>query len=170
VTKNAPQMAIIQLGVAFKNFFSGRARYPRFRKKGACDRFTLTTTISSTSTVAASAYRNLAGCGCAKRCVSLVTSSSATISRVRLRTGNTIDGRDRPRSQGTYHASSEVAPSLTRIKPKAAKIPQPREGQAEASPATCPDCQYPHGRASQADHGFGAYVELKGVDAAGLVK
>jgi len=42
VTKNAPQMAIIQLGVAFKNFFSGRARYPRFRKKGPCDRFTLT--------------------------------------------------------------------------------------------------------------------------------
>jgi len=42
VTKNAPQMAIIQLGVAFKNFFNGRARYPRFRKKGICDRFTLT--------------------------------------------------------------------------------------------------------------------------------
>jgi len=33
VTKNAPQMAIIQLGVAFKNFFTGRAKYPKFRKK-----------------------------------------------------------------------------------------------------------------------------------------
>ncbi|WP_407965889.1 RNA-guided endonuclease InsQ/TnpB family protein [Bartonella sp. C271] len=42
VTKNAPQMAIIQLGVAFKNFFSGRSRYPTFRKKGVHDRFTLT--------------------------------------------------------------------------------------------------------------------------------
>lgn len=42
VTKNAPQMAIIQLGEAFKNFFSGRARYPKFRKKGINDRFTLT--------------------------------------------------------------------------------------------------------------------------------
>jgi putative transposase len=42
VTKNAPQMAIIQLGEAFKNFFAGRARYPRFRKKGVHDRFTLT--------------------------------------------------------------------------------------------------------------------------------
>jgi putative transposase len=31
VTKNAPQMAIIQLGDAFKNFFSGRASYPRLR-------------------------------------------------------------------------------------------------------------------------------------------
>ena len=41
VTKNAPQMAIIQLGRAFKNFFAGRARYPRFRKKGCNDRFTL---------------------------------------------------------------------------------------------------------------------------------
>jgi putative transposase len=42
VTKNAPQMAIIQLGKAFKNFFSGRAKYPQFRKKGMHDRFTLT--------------------------------------------------------------------------------------------------------------------------------
>src|SRR5579862_7994616 len=42
VTKNAPQMAIIQLGKAFKNFFSGHAKYPQFRKKGMHDRFTLT--------------------------------------------------------------------------------------------------------------------------------
>jgi putative transposase len=42
VTKNAPQMAIIQLGKAFKNFFSGRAKFPKFRKKGMHDRFTLT--------------------------------------------------------------------------------------------------------------------------------
>jgi putative transposase len=41
VTKNAPQMAIIQLGQAFRNFFAGRAKYPRFRKKGVDDRFTL---------------------------------------------------------------------------------------------------------------------------------
>ena len=42
VTKNAPQMAIIQLGVAFKNFFTGKARYPKFRKKGVHDRFSIT--------------------------------------------------------------------------------------------------------------------------------
>ena len=42
ITKNAPQMAIIQLGAAFKNFFAGRARYPKFRKKGRHDRFSLT--------------------------------------------------------------------------------------------------------------------------------
>lgn len=42
VTKNAPQMAIIQLGHAFKNFFSGKAGYPTFRKKGIHDRFSLT--------------------------------------------------------------------------------------------------------------------------------
>jgi putative transposase len=42
VTKNAPQMAIMQLGDAFKNFFAGRAKYPTFRKKGVHDRFTLT--------------------------------------------------------------------------------------------------------------------------------
>ena len=42
VTKNAPQMAIIQLGAAFKNFFAGRAKYPKFRRKGVHDRFSLT--------------------------------------------------------------------------------------------------------------------------------
>ena len=42
VTKNAPQMAIIQLGEAFKNFFAGRAKFPKFRKKGLHDRFSLT--------------------------------------------------------------------------------------------------------------------------------
>lgn len=42
VSKNAPQMAIIQLGEAFKHFFSGRAGYPKFRKKGVNDRFSLT--------------------------------------------------------------------------------------------------------------------------------
>lgn len=41
VTKNAPQMAIIQLGAAFNNFFAGRAKYPQFRKKGNNDRFSL---------------------------------------------------------------------------------------------------------------------------------
>ncbi len=33
VTKNAPQQAIKNLGTAFKNFFEGRAKYPRFKKK-----------------------------------------------------------------------------------------------------------------------------------------
>ena len=42
VPKNAPQMAIIQLGAAFRNFFAGRAKYPKFRKKGLHDRFSLT--------------------------------------------------------------------------------------------------------------------------------
>jgi putative transposase len=41
VTKNAPQMAIIELGHAFENFFNRRARYPTFRNKGRDDRFTL---------------------------------------------------------------------------------------------------------------------------------
>jgi putative transposase len=42
VTKNAPQMAIIQLGAAFANFFAKRARYPRFRRRGVNDRFSVT--------------------------------------------------------------------------------------------------------------------------------
>ncbi|VXB27925.1 RNA-guided endonuclease TnpB family protein [Massilia sp. 9I] len=41
VTKCAPQMAILQLGRAFSNFFAHRARYPKFRCKGRDDRFTL---------------------------------------------------------------------------------------------------------------------------------
>lgn len=42
VTKNAPQMAIIQLGEAFNRFFKGQARYPKLKKKGIRDSFTLT--------------------------------------------------------------------------------------------------------------------------------
>ena len=42
VTKNAPQMAIMQLGQAFENFFAKHASYPTFRKKGRDDRFTIT--------------------------------------------------------------------------------------------------------------------------------
>ena len=34
ITKNAPQQAIKNLGTAFKNFFSGTAKYPNFKKKG----------------------------------------------------------------------------------------------------------------------------------------
>jgi putative transposase len=41
VTKNAPQMAIMQLGRAFENFFAKRAAFPVFRRKGRDDRFTL---------------------------------------------------------------------------------------------------------------------------------
>lgn len=42
VTKNAPQMAIINLGRAFENFFNGTSHYPKFRRKGRDDRFTIT--------------------------------------------------------------------------------------------------------------------------------
>ncbi len=41
VTKCSPQLAIKQLGVAFSNFFKGKAKYPQFRKKGMRDRFSL---------------------------------------------------------------------------------------------------------------------------------
>jgi len=32
VTKCAPQLAIMQLGDAYKHFFKGEAKYPQFRK------------------------------------------------------------------------------------------------------------------------------------------
>jgi putative transposase len=42
VTKNAPQMSIMNLGEAFKRFFQGLAKYPQFKKKGIHDSFTIT--------------------------------------------------------------------------------------------------------------------------------
>ena len=39
VTKCAPQIAIQQLGNAYKRFFKGESKYPQFRKKGERDRF-----------------------------------------------------------------------------------------------------------------------------------
>jgi putative transposase len=41
VSKCAPQMAIKDLGKAFVNFFEKRAAYPKFKKKGHHDSFTL---------------------------------------------------------------------------------------------------------------------------------
>ncbi|AWY21511.1 transposase [Moraxella bovis] len=41
VTKCSPQLAIMQLGDAFKRFFKGESGYPQFRKKGINDRFSL---------------------------------------------------------------------------------------------------------------------------------
>lgn len=45
VSKCAPQEAIINLGGAFKNFFAGRARYPRFKKKGHRDSFKISSGV-----------------------------------------------------------------------------------------------------------------------------
>ena len=39
VTKVAPQQAIKNLGEAYKRFFSGNGKYPRFKKKGIYDSF-----------------------------------------------------------------------------------------------------------------------------------
>ena len=39
VTKCAPQLSIMNLGTAFKNFFAGHAKYPQFKKKGRHDSF-----------------------------------------------------------------------------------------------------------------------------------
>ena len=41
VTKCAPQIAIQQLGDAYKRFFKGESKYPQFHKKGEKDRFGL---------------------------------------------------------------------------------------------------------------------------------
>jgi putative transposase len=42
ISKCVPQMAIIQLGEAFQNFWAGRAEHPKFHKKGVHDSLTLT--------------------------------------------------------------------------------------------------------------------------------
>ena len=39
VTKNAAQQAIKNLGAAFRNFFAGKGKYPKFKKKGQHDSF-----------------------------------------------------------------------------------------------------------------------------------
>ena len=44
VASSCQQEAIIQLGKAFSNFFSKRAKYPKFRKRGENERFSLSNT------------------------------------------------------------------------------------------------------------------------------
>ena len=41
VTKRAPQLAIMDLGKAFTDFFAGRAAFAQFKKKGRKDSFAL---------------------------------------------------------------------------------------------------------------------------------
>ena len=45
ITKCAPQIAIQQLGDAYKRFFKGESKYHQFRKKGEKDRFSLSNDI-----------------------------------------------------------------------------------------------------------------------------
>ena len=45
VTKCASQIAIQQLGDAYKRFFKGESQYPQFRKKGEKDRFSLSNDV-----------------------------------------------------------------------------------------------------------------------------
>jgi putative transposase len=49
VTKCAPQEAIIDLGKAFGSFFSGKASYPRYKKKGMHDSFRVSSGFFSVS-------------------------------------------------------------------------------------------------------------------------
>jgi putative transposase len=118
VTKNAPQMAIIQLGEAFRNFFAGRARYPKFRKKGVHDRFTLTNDQFS---VEGSRIR-IPHLGWVRMRESLRFAGkimSATISRVADRwfVSITVDTEDPPKSraenQGTVGVDLGVAALAT---------------------------------------------------------
>lgn len=45
ITKCAPQIAIQQLGDAYKRFFKGESKHPQFRKKGEKDRFSLSNDV-----------------------------------------------------------------------------------------------------------------------------
>lgn len=55
-TKCAPQEALINLGKAFDNFFKKRGDYPKFKKRGVRDSFTLTVVQSSLSVDGGSHY------------------------------------------------------------------------------------------------------------------
>ncbi len=92
VTKNAPQMAIQQLGCGFKNFFEGRAGYPTFRRKGRDDRFTLTNDQFGVKDKHIR-IRSWDGCACANPCVLLDESDLRAIWRQALILNR--PGRDR---------------------------------------------------------------------------
>jgi hypothetical protein len=67
VTKYAPQMAIIHLGQAFKNYWAGIAEYPTFKTKGRHDSFTLGNdqlAIKDRKVL----FRSSAGCACTSPC------------------------------------------------------------------------------------------------------
>lgn len=106
VTKNAPQMAIRQLGRAFQNFFDKRARYPRFRRKGTRDRFTL----HSRPLVCRYQYRHF------RR--TFATSQKPRRGRCRLRgnaLGHLVDGRENRWTQTTTDIPEPTSTPVTRF-------------------------------------------------------
>jgi transposase len=76
VTKNAVQQAVKNLGSAFKRFFDGNGKYPRFKKKGIHDSSgpiqgrTNSIRTPSKPSPARSSCRSSVGCGCMRRCAS----------------------------------------------------------------------------------------------------
>lgn len=116
VTKNAPQMAIIQLGTAFRNFFAGRARYPRFRKKGVHDRFTVT----NDQFTVAGAYIRVPGLGWVRMRERLRFTGkimSATFSRVADRwfVSITVESEDQPKHQAENQGTVGVDLGITAL-------------------------------------------------------
>ena len=67
VTKCAPQLAIMQLGDAYKRFFKGESKYPQFRKKALMTDLAYPTTNLASKTMT-SGYRIWAGSRCVNGC------------------------------------------------------------------------------------------------------
>ncbi|MFB6349984.1 RNA-guided endonuclease InsQ/TnpB family protein [Moraxella sp. ZJ142] len=71
VTKCAPQIAIMQLGSSFDRFFKGDSKYPRFRKKGVDDRFSLTNDLFTIVEVDGKPFIKLPRLGLVRLCEKL---------------------------------------------------------------------------------------------------
>ncbi|KAE9536885.1 transposase [Ursidibacter arcticus] len=71
VTKCSPQLAIIQLGDAFKRFFKGESKYPQFRKKGVNDRFSLSNDQFKLKTINNKPHIQIPNLGLVRMCENL---------------------------------------------------------------------------------------------------
>ncbi|CAI9086027.1 protein of unknown function [Candidatus Methylacidiphilum fumarolicum] len=83
VTKNASQMAIGQLGVACKNFWAGRAKYPKYRKTGGPDCFPLTRELGLADNAPIPKSTRLPATENAKKVIAKMSSLHACITNIR---------------------------------------------------------------------------------------
>ncbi|MBW6415637.1 hypothetical protein KZZ20_08960 [Methylacidiphilum fumariolicum] len=83
VTKNASQMAIGQLGVACKNFWAGRAKYPKYRKTGGPDCFPLTRELGLADNAPIPKSTRLPVTENAKKVIAKLSSLHACIANIR---------------------------------------------------------------------------------------
>jgi hypothetical protein len=172
VTKCAPQLALMNLGAAFKRFFAGQNKYPAFKKKGVHDSFEIDNdefeirpygmrvpklgwvrmreALRFVGKIISATISRTAGRWFASIAVEIADPSPVPhkAASVGIDFGCTTfatlsTGEKIEGSQAAQGSFGSAAPTEPLASPKGQGQPQPLEGQGQAVPSTRPDRQRP---------------------------